>query len=244
MSTGNTVSDTVWADSVLVERHGARADVVLNRPERRNALVAPMMARLRDVLLELSADGGVNAILLRGAGGALCSGLDLKAINAEPRPEWAAHIPRIWREANVALACCAKPVVCALEKYAINGGGPLAFGSDFVVAGETAYIQVMEVKIGMAAPINLAWLQAKYGEAIARRFALLGEPVRGPELLRLGVATQVVPDDQVLARATALADQLAAYPAAAAQNIKRSIRALGHGLDDPQAWFAKAQANL
>ena len=241
MSTGNTAPDTVWTDSVLVERHGLRADVVLNRPERRNALVAPMMARLRDVLLDLSGDGSVNAILLRGAGGALCSGLDLQAINAEPRPDWVPHMPRIWREANIALALCPKPVVCALEKYAINGGGPLAFGSDFVVAGENAYIQVMEVKIGMTAPINLAWLQAKYGEAVTQQFALLGEPVRGPELLRLGVATQVVPDDQVLASAAALAGQLAAYPTAAAQNIKRSIRALGRGLDDPKAWFAKAQ---
>ena len=156
MSADHTVTDTVWPDSVLVQRQGLRADVVLNRPERRNALVAPMMARLRNVLQELSVDDTVNVILLRGAGGALCSGLDLKTINAEPRPEWVPNMQRIWRETNIALARCPKPVVCALEKYAINGGGPLVFGSDFVVAGETAYVEVMEVKIGMAASINQA----------------------------------------------------------------------------------------
>lgn len=228
-------------DTVLVERQGARADIVLNRPERRNALTGPMMVRLGEVLNALSADATVNAVVLRGAGGALCSGLDLNAMQAQPRPDWVSDMPRLWREANVALARCRKPIVCALEKYAINGGGPLAFGSDFLVAGENAYIQVGEVQRGMAAPVNLAWLQAKYGEAVAMRFALLGDPVRGADLLRLGVATAVVPDDQVLAAATTLADRLAAFPADGAQNIKRSIRAMS--LADPEAWFAQAQAD-
>lgn len=227
---------------VLVERHGARADIVLNRPDKRNALIVPMMAQLRDAFLQVAADDTVHAVLVRGAGGALCSGLDLKAINADPKPDWVPDLPRVWREANEAMATCPKPMVCALEKYAINGGAPLAFASDFLIAGQTSYILVGEVQRGMAAPNNLAWLQGKYGEAIALRFALLGDPVPAPELLRLGVAYSVVPDEDVVAQASALADRLAGFPANATQGIKRALRALNSsGLSDSATWFARAQ---
>lgn len=227
-------------DTVLIEHHGARANLILNRPAKRNALTGPMMAALRDAVNALATDDSVRAILLHGAGGAFCAGLDLKAMNAEPRPDWVASMPKIWREANIALARCAKPIVGALEKYAINGGAPPAFACDYLVVGESAYIQVGEVQRGMAAPINLAWLQAKYGEAVSLRLALIGEPVGAAELLRLGVASQVVPDAQVLVKAAEWADKLAAYPPDAAQSIKRSIRSLS--LAEPETWFAKAQA--
>ena len=242
MTTVNSLANNPPSpDMVLIERHGQRADVVLNRPDKRNALIVPMMAQLRDAFLQLAQDDSVNAILVRGAGGALCSGLDLKTIQADPPPAWVPDLPRVWQEANVAMAACPKPMVCALEKYAINGGAPIAFASDFIVAGQTAYILVGEVQRGMAAPNNLAWLQGKYGEAIALRFALLGDPVAAPDLLRLGIAHSVVPDDQVLAQATALADKLASFPGATSQGIKRAIRGLGHsGLNDPKAWFARA----
>ncbi len=238
----NTPSNpTVEPEMVLIERHGHRADVVLNRPDKRNALIVPMMAQLRDAFLQLAQDDDVHAILVRGAGGALCSGLDLKTIQADPPPPWVPDLPRVWQEANVAMASCQKPMVCALEKYAINGGAPIAFASDFIVAGQSAYILVGEVQRGMAAPNNLAWLQGKYGEAIALHFALLGEPVPAPELLRLGIAHSVVPDAEVVGHATALADKLAGFPRATSQGIKRAIRALGHsGLNDPASWFVRA----
>ena len=242
----NEVRQATKADDadtmVLLERHGARADIVLNRSAKRNALIAPMMAQLRDAFLQVAADDSVHAVLVRGAGGALCSGLDLKTINAEPQPDWVPDMPRIWRETNEAMAACPKPMVCALEKYAINGGAPIAFACDFLIAGQTSYVLVGEVQRGMAAPNNLAWLQGKYGEAIALRFALLGDPVPAPDLLRLGIAYSVVPDDEVLAQASALADKLAGFPADTAQTIKRAIRALGSsGLSEPTTWFARAQ---
>ena len=156
---------------------------MLNRPDKRNALIAPMMSQLRDAFVHMAADDSVHAVMVRSAGGALYLGLDLKTINAEPKPEWVSDLPRIWRETNEAMAACTKPMVCALEKYAINGGAPIAFACDFMVAGQSAYIRVGEVQRGMAVPNNLAWLQGKHGEVIALRFALLGDPVSAPELL-------------------------------------------------------------
>ncbi len=228
------------ADMVLIERNGARADIVLNRPDKRNALIVPMMAQLRDAFLQLTSDNGVHAVLVRGAGGAFCSGLDLKAINADPQPVWVSDLQRVWRETNLAMASCPKPMVCALEKYAINGGAPIAFACDFLVAGQSSYILVGEVQRGMAAPNNLAWLQGKYGEAAALRFALLGDPVPAPDLLRLGVAHNVVADGEVVSEARALADKLAGFPTDVAQGIKRKIRSLGRfGPTDPAGWFAR-----
>ena len=229
------------ADMVLIERHGSRADIVLNRPDKRNALIVPMMAQLRDAFLQVTADETVHAVLVRGEGGAFCSGLDLKAINADPQPVWVPDLQRVWRETNLAMASCPKPMVGALEKYAINGGAPIAFACDFLIAGQSSYILVGEVQRGMAAPNNLAWLQGKYGEAAALRFALLGDPVPAPELLRLGIAHAVVTDTEVVTEACALADKLAGFPADVAQGIKRKIRSLGRfGPTDSAAWFAKA----
>lgn len=230
-------------EPIKVVRDGAVAEVVLNRPHRRNALTEPMMAALRDAFIALSADPAVHAIVVRGEDGAFCSGLDVKEMKSEPPPVWLPRMGQTWREANVAMARCRKPMVAALQKFAINGGAPIAFACDLLIAGESASISITEARLGMQAGINLAWLQAKYAEATALYFTLRAEPVPAADLLRLGIATQVVPDDQVLAVARALAQQVASYPPAATQSMKRAIRELNSGgLADPEAWFARGQA--
>jgi len=231
------------AELVRVIRDEAIAEVVLNRPDRRNALTEPMMAALRDAFVALSADDSVHAVVVRGEGGAFCSGLDVREMRQEPPPPWLARMGQTWREANVAMADCLKPMVAALERYAINGGAPIAFACDHLIAGESASISITEAKLAMPAAINLAWLQGKYGEAVALHFTLRAEPVAAADLLRLGIATQVVPDDQVLQLARALARQLASYPPVSIQSMKRAVRALNaRGLAEPANWFARAQA--
>lgn len=203
---------------------------MLNRPDRRNAITGELGIDLAQALEQAEADDAVQAVLLCGAGGAFCSGLDLDAFNAEPAPGWMSEWPAIWRRAHRALYNCGKPIVCALERYAINGGAALAIASDFMVAGNGAFLQVGEVRIGMAAPYNLAWLGLRHGEATSMRIALRGDRVHGPELARLGIATESVPDDAVYRAATDLTMELAGFPAGAAARIKRGFRA-GTGID-------------
>ncbi|MHB8576308.1 MAG: enoyl-CoA hydratase/isomerase family protein, partial [Dehalococcoidia bacterium] len=84
------------AATVLIERDGARGELVLNRPERRNALIGPMVTELRAGLAALVADTEVKAILIRGAGGSFCAGLDLDAFGASPPPAWRANFSEAW----------------------------------------------------------------------------------------------------------------------------------------------------
>ena len=216
------------------------AELVLNRPERRNAIDGELGVGLAERVAELSADPAVRCILLRGAGGAFCSGLDLKAFNADPAPEWLPRFGTIWRGAHKALFECPKPIVAAFERYGINGGAALALAADLLVAGEGAFLQVGEVRQGMAAPYNMAWLRLRHGEALAAKLTLTGRRFHGPELERLGVAHACVPDGDVVAETERLVEELASYPDGALTRIKGTLRAYNDL--DPDEWFDRATA--
>ena len=214
---------------------GNVAEVILNRPERKNAITGPLGEHLADCLAQANADPEVHVILLRGAGGSFCSGLDLDAFNAEPAPDWLPEFQHIWRGAHHALFNSEKPIVGALERYAINGGAALALACDLLVAGEGAFLQVGEVKIGMAAPYNMAWLSLRHSEALAARIALVGDRLSGAHLGDLSVAHEVVADDTVLAAGRQLAETLAAYPPGGLNRIKTGMRA--RLTVDADTWF-------
>ena len=157
------------APAVLLVRHEGWAEIVLNRPQRRNAIDGVLADDFFNALVTAQADPSLRALVLRGEGGALCSGLDLKAFNAEPRPAWVPGFNARWREVHVALASTQKVLLVALERYAINGGAALAIAGDVLVCGRTATLQIGEIRLGMAAPLNLAWLLMRHSEAVAPR---------------------------------------------------------------------------
>ena len=226
-------------DLILVERPAERvARVLLNRPERRNALTGPLAIRLGDVIEELNADDAVSVIALGGAGGAFCSGLDLKEFNLDPAPEWVADFAGLWRRVHHNLFDSPKIVVGALERAAVNGGAALALACDFLIAGETAFLQVGEIQQGMAAPMNTAWLRLRHSEALSARVALLGDRIHGPELFRLGLAHASTPDDRVWPETLDLAERLAAHDPSGARRIKTALRRTGID-DDAEAWFQR-----
>ena len=220
---------------VKITQHTGWAEVILSRPERKNAIIGPMGKELASALDQLADDGQVNLVLLRGEGGAFCSGLDLKAFNADPRPAWLDQFPSLWRGAHRALFNFNKPIVGALERFAINGGAALAIACDLLVMGEESFLQVGEVQIGMAAPYNLAWLSLRHPESVNAEIALVGDRLNGAQMLRLGLANRCVRDDQVLAEAISLCDRLATYPTGALQRIKTGLRARLDSSAD--AWF-------
>jgi enoyl-CoA hydratase/carnithine racemase len=220
---------------VIVERHDGWAEVILNRPAVRNAINGPLGIALAEAMRSVDQDDDVNVVLFRGAEGAFCSGLDLKSFNAEPAPDWLADFSTIWRGAHKALFECRKPIVGALERYAINGGAALALAADLLVAGEGAFLQVGEVQQGMAAPYNMAWLRLRHPEALASQIALIGRRYPGVELKDLGIACATAADDQVVTAATELTTQLAGYPRGALMKIKAGLRA--YGPDSADEWF-------
>ena len=220
--------------------HDGWAELVLNRPERRNAIDGDLGMALAGALRALDTDDAVHTILLRGAEGSFCSGLDLKAFRADPPPEWLPKFNIIWRAVHTALYDCRKPIVAALERFAINGGAALALAADLLVAGETAFLQVGEVQMGMRAPFNIAWLRLRHPESVAAKLALTGRRFTGPELTEMGVAHACVPDAEVLVHAQELAHELASYPGGAVMGAKATIRAYNDM--SASAWFDKAAA--
>lgn len=227
---------------VIIERHDGWVELVLNRPERRNAIEGTLALAMREALSELNADAGVRVVLLRGAGGAFCSGLDIKAFNTDPQPPWAATFRETWDEVHCRLIESPKVFVGALEKYAINGGAALAIACDLLVAGRSATLQVGEIQIDMAAPKNVAWLVLKHGEAAAARLCLLGDRMDAATMLREHLACEVADDDQVVTRARALAERIAAFPPNGVPRIKTALRAAAAGMR-ARDWFAHAAAH-
>ncbi|MCH9670245.1 MAG: enoyl-CoA hydratase/isomerase family protein [Gammaproteobacteria bacterium] len=227
--------------AVTYSTHGNWAEVILDRPERKNAIVGPLGVELAEALEAANAAQDIDAVLLRGRGGAFCSGLDLDEFSADPPPDWMAQWPSTWRRAHRALFECNKPIVGALERYAINGGAALMLGCDFVIVGEQSFLQVGEVQLGMAAPYNLAWLALRHGEAVSAKLALLGDRVYGSDLVSLGVALECVAEAEVVPAAVALTEKLASYPSGAPTRIKKTLRGyVDAPIDD---WFDKAFAN-
>jgi enoyl-CoA hydratase/carnithine racemase len=229
----------------LIRRHDRDgvATIEFHRPERKNAIIAPMLDELAEQVTDAGHDDSVRAVLLCGAGGAFCSGLDLKEYGAEPPPAWLPTSAESMRRAHVALATCPHPIVVALERYAINGGAAFALAGDLIVAGRESWLQVAEVRIGMAAPMNLAWLVARHPMATVLQIVLTGKRFDGNDLLRMNIAHEVVDDAHVRSRAEELATEVASYPAGAAKALKMAALRLGGASSDVSAiedWFERA----
>lgn len=223
---------------VIIESHDGWSEIILDRPERKNALTGPLASGLLAAIESLSADEATRVILIRGNGGAFCSGLDLKEFNADPRPEWLPSFQPTWRAVHVALFNSTKTVIGCLEKYAINAGSALALACDLLVVAEDAYLQVGEVQQGIAAPMNAAWLRAKHSEALAFRISLLGHRIPAAQMLALGLATEVAPPESAVARAQEMAAALAAYPPNGLRAVKSSLRSLSP-VTDAEEWFSR-----
>jgi enoyl-CoA hydratase/carnithine racemase len=234
----------VTGSLVLVDRPLDRvAHVRLNRPERRNALTGPLAVELGQVIEDLNGDDSVSVIIIGGAGGAFCSGLDLTEFSRDPQPDWVPEFGRLWRRVHRELYDSPKVLIAALERAAVNGGAALALACDFLVAGRDAFLQVGEVQQGMAAPMNMAWLRLRHSEALAARLALLGDRIAGPELAELGLAHVVVDSDvdknHVVNAAVELAAKMAAHDPAGIRRIKMSLRRTSNPMT-AEEWLADA----
>lgn len=227
---------------ILTETEGAVRTIVLNRPERKNSLTGPLVVQMRAALAEAVADEAVRCIVFRGEGGALCSGLDLKEFRAEQPPEWVAGFNKEWAGFHLEMYRCPKPTVCALERYAINAGSALALSADFLVMGETAFLHVGEVAMGMAAPMNLAWLQLRGGRQLIAEMALLGRRMDAVWLERRGLVHTAAPDAEVVAEAQRLAGEIAELPPHATALMKEQIRRFEAGISVEELFAPRQRA--
>ncbi len=195
--------------SVLVERRGAVVTIVLDRPGRRNAVDPATAEALREAFDAFEADAEAAVAVLTGAGGHFCAGFDLKAFAAEGGD----YDPLGEGPMGPTRRLPAKPVIAAVEGYAVAGGLELALWCDMRIASETATFGVFCRRWGV--PLidgGTVRLPRIVGQGRALDMILTGRPVGAVEALAFGLANRVVPAGEARAEAERLAAEIARFP--------------------------------
>ncbi|PWC57105.1 enoyl-CoA hydratase [Azospirillum sp. TSH7] len=207
-----------------IEKTGRVCVITLDRPKRRNALGEEVMKGLAAALRAAEQDPDVGAVVLTGAPPAFCAGSDLKELGGQSIAAMCGHEAETAAIART-IAYMSKPVVAAVEGYALGGGFILAVCCDIVVTARGTRWHLPEVQNGWLPPWGLQALVARVGGVKARLLTWGVEPILGDEALRLGIADYAAEDGAALDRAKALTTALAALPANAVATTKRFFEA-------------------
>ena len=226
------------------------ATVTLNRPERLNALTFEVYAELRDVFPALDADPAVRAIVLTGAGRGFCSGGDVEDIIGALFGRDAAGLLEFTRmtcDVVKHMRACSKPIVAALNGTVAGAGAVLAAASDFRIAAPSAKIAFLFVKVGLSgADMGVSWLLPRIvGFTRAAELLLTGDFIDAARAESIGLYHRVVPQERLLAEATAFAAKLARGPQAGIAASKRALDAeASMSLEEALDYEARVQAKL
>jgi crotonobetainyl-CoA hydratase len=223
-------------DVVQYELKDHVALLTLNRPEALNAVNSALADELGGLLEDAVADSEVRAIVVTGAGRAFCAGADLKEIAAGRGVGPTGH-PE-WGFAGLAQHWVSKPLIAAVNGYAMGGGTEIALACDLVVASEQAAFGLPEVQRGLlAAAGGVVRLQRQIPVKLALQMALTGDPVPAATALQWGLINDVVPADRVVPRALELAGRIAANAPLSVQYSKKTLyQAASAGSDWDPAW--------
>lgn len=225
-------------DRVLIERHGHIAHVVLNRPDKRNAIDQAMFAAIREAARTLADDRSVWAVVLSGAGNTFSAGLDMSNFAAMGRgevkgdaatraagttsPGGAAAFQQVawlWHEMPA-------PVIAAVEGHALGGGFHIALGADLRVIAPDAQIGFVEITWGLVPDMSgTQGLRHLVPLDVAKRLILTGEVISGREAVELGLGTMLA--DEPVKAAFELAERITSRSPDAVRVAKRVLNASG-----------------
>lgn len=225
---------------ILSERIGRVGVLTLNRPRQLNALSDALMDALGEGLLELDADAGIGAIVIKGGAKAFAAGADIAAMS-----DWtytdvyqSEFITRNWET----IRRVRKPVIAAVCGYAMGGGCELALACDIVIAAQSARFALPEVKLAMLPGAGgTQRLPRAIGKAKAMDMCLSARMLNADEADRYGLVSRVVPDEALDGEALALATRIAGFSLPALMAIKESVnRAFESSLSEG-IWFERRQ---
>ncbi|HYW62732.1 MAG TPA: crotonase/enoyl-CoA hydratase family protein [Bradyrhizobium sp.] len=204
------------SDTVLVEHDGPVTIVSINRPERRNAVDGATARKLFDAFLAFDADDRASVAVFTGTGGYFCAGADLKAVAAgDPNKKREIGSHGSIGPMGPSRLRLSKPVIAAVEGFAVAGGMELALWADLRVVAEDAIFGIYCRRFGVPLiDLGTIRLPRLIGHSQAIDLILTGRPVGAEEALRIGLANRVVPNGEARAQAVALAKQIAAFPQA------------------------------
>ena len=206
---------------IITERSGHILRIQLNRPEKKNAMTVAMYITLADLLNDAAKDDQIRVVLWHGAGDSFSAGNDIQDFLKNPPGASESPQARLIQ----ALIDFDKPIVAAVQGAAIGGGTTMLTHCDFVFAGESAKFRMPFVDLAVVPEFGTSYsVPARIGYLRAAELVLLGLPFDAKRAAELGLVTRVVADQQLLATATAAAQQLAVKPPAALQSCKRLMR--------------------
>ncbi len=223
---------TEQSEFVLVDRpQPGVALVTLNRPDRMNSMAFDVMVPLRGVLEELRHDNDVRVIVLTGAGRGFSSGADHKSAGSVPhvagltRPTFALRSMEVLDDVILALRKLHQPVIAAVNGAAIGGGLCLALACDIRVAATGAYFRAAGINNGLtASELGLSYLLPRaIGSSRAFEIMLTGRDVDAAEAERIGLVSQVVAQDELLAYCYGIAQRIAAFSRPGTELTKRTL---------------------
>ncbi len=220
---------------VIYEKRGHVAIVTLSRPEERNAWGQDFVDGIENHFEAMEADDEIRAVVLTGdeAGGAFCAGAYLKdpaTHSVESAAEFIKSLPSKRKYTFEVLANFPKPLIAAVNGYAVGIGCIITFCADLIVASERADWRLPQVALGiLPAYGGTARLSRWVGKGLATRLAM-GFPLSGEEAYRIGLAQWLTPHEELEAKTMEVAEHIASLPPLATRMAKESLR---HGLDIP-----------
>ena len=222
--------------AVLTDVADGVMTITINRPAAKNAVNKDVAVGIAAALDQLDADENTHVVIVTGAGGTFCSGMDLKAFvtGETPYVEGRGFAGMVQRSTD-------KPLIAAVEGYALAGGCELAITCDLIVAADNSKFGIPEVKRGLAAAAGgLVRLPRQIPSRVAMEMALTGDFMDADRALSLGLINQVAPAGEALAQAKALAAKIAENGPLA---VKRSKQVIKESIDWSQdEMFEKQQA--
>ncbi len=233
-------------DQLRIERadSGAVVRIVLDRPERRNALNASMVAALTSELSRLDSDGDVRVVAISGAGTDFCAGADLREVRASIDAGVLASLAdaQALGDLFVTMRRMSKPIVAVVHGRALAGGCGLATACDLVVAARGASFGYPEVRLGFVAAMVMAILRRSTGESRAFELVALGETIDAQTAAQYGIVNRVFPDESFDEQVMTFLADLASRSASAVSLTKRLLYQID-GADFEAAIRAGAQVN-
>jgi enoyl-CoA hydratase len=225
------------ADAVLTERRERMLLITLNRPDQRNAVNAALAHGLAAAMDELDGDEGLSIGIVTGAGKGFCAGMDLKAFVAGESP----HVEGRGF-AGITRRAAAKPLIAAVEGFAVAGGLEVALSCDMIVASRGARLGIPEVKRSLvAAAGGLLRLPRMLPRNIAMELALTGEPMLTERAFELGLVNRLTEPGEAMDGALALASLIAQNGPLA---LAASKRILQESVDWPDSEFFARQDEI
>ncbi len=225
-------------EHLTFERVGSTAVVTMNRPEAKNALSGPMLVGMADAWVEIDGDDDIRCAILTGAGGTFCAGMDLKSMSgpaSEETQRRMAEDPDLHWRALLRHYSLKKPLIAAVEGWAVAGGTEILQATDIRVAGEGAKFGVFEARRGLF-PLggSTVRLRRQIPFTVAMDLLLTAREMSAQEAKEVGLIGRVVPDGTALETALGIAEIIGANGPLAVEAIKASVKAT-EGIPEEEA---------